>query len=73
MVGNSRSLYLFIRRAIRNRSNYRGMPLLSTSNKILFKFILSRSAPYAEELLGIISVDFEASGLLLIINSAFVK
>ena len=33
--GSSRSLYLFIRRGIWHCSNYRAMPLLSTTNKIL--------------------------------------
>jgi len=73
MSGSSRSLYTFIRRAIRHCSNYRGMPLLSTTNKILFNFPLSRSTPYAEEVLWIIIVDFEAEGHLLIIYSAFVN
>jgi len=48
------------------------MPDLSNLNKILFNFHLSRSKPYAEELLRIISVDFEATDHLLIIYSAFV-
>ena len=52
MSGSSRSLCLFIRRAIRHCSNYRGMPFLSTTNKILFNFLLSRSTSYAEEIFG---------------------
>jgi len=73
MGGSSRSLYTFIRRLIRHYSNYRGMPLLSTSNKILLNFLLSRSMPYTEKLLWIIIVDFEAEGHILIIYSAFVN
>jgi hypothetical protein len=52
MGGSSRSLYLSIRRVIRHCSNYRGMPLLSNINKILFKFLLSRTTPCAEEIIG---------------------
>jgi hypothetical protein len=52
MSGSSRSLYLFIRRVIRHPSNYRSVPHLSTTNKILFKLLLSRSTPYAEEIIG---------------------
>jgi hypothetical protein len=49
------------------------MPLLLITNKILFKILLSTSTPYAEELLGIVSFDFEATGQLLVIYPAFVK
>ena len=45
MGGRSRSMYLFIRKVMRHCSNYRGMPLLSTTNKILINFLLSRSTP----------------------------
>jgi len=45
---------------------------LSTTKK-LFNFLLSRSTPYAEEILGVVSVDFEATGQPLITYSLFVK
>jgi hypothetical protein len=54
-------------------SNYRGISLLSTTYKILSNILLSRLTPYAEEIIGIISVDFDVTGQLLIIYSAFVK
>jgi len=54
-------------------SNYRGISLLSTAYNILSNVRLSRITPYATKLLGIISVDFDATGQLLIIYSAFVK
>ena len=54
-------------------SNYRGTSVLSTTYKILSNILLSRLTPYARILLGIISVDFDATGQLLIIYSAFVK
>jgi len=41
--------------------------------KILSNFLLSRLIPYAEEIIGLINMDFEATGQLLIIYSAFVK
>ena len=47
------------------------MPLLSTSNKILFNFFLYRSTSYADELLGIISVDFEETCQFQAICSTF--
>jgi len=42
-------------------SNYRGLSLLSTKYKILSNILLSRLAPYAEEIIGIINVDFDAT------------
>ena len=41
--------------------------------KILSNILLSRLTPYAEENMGNISVDFDATGQLLIIYSAFTK
>jgi hypothetical protein len=41
--------------------------------KILSNILLSRLTPYAEENMGNISVDFDATGQLLIIHSAFIK
>ena len=42
-------------------SNYRGISLLPTTYKILYNIMLSRLTPYAEEILGTISVDFDAA------------
>jgi hypothetical protein len=54
-------------------SNCRGISLSSTIYKILSTILLSWFTPYEEEIIGIISVDFEATDQLLIIHSAFVK
>jgi hypothetical protein len=54
-------------------SNYRGISLFPTTYKILSNILLSRFAPYAEEIIGIINVDFYETGQLLIVYSAFVK
>ena len=54
-------------------SNYRGIPLLPTTYKIASNILLSMLTPYAEEIWGIINVDFGATGQLLTIHSAFVK
>ena len=51
MIGNSRSLPIY-KKVISNCSNYRGITLLSTTNNILFNFLLSISTPYAEEIIG---------------------
>jgi len=53
--------------------NYRGISFLPTTYKILSNILLSRLTPYEEEIVGIISVDFDATGQLLIIYSASVK
>jgi len=45
----------------------------STTYNILSNILLPSLTPYAEEIVGIISVDFEVPGQLLIIYSAFVK
>jgi len=50
-----------------------GISLLPTMYKNLSNILLSRLTPYAEENMGIISVDFDATGQLLIIYSAFIK
>ena len=52
-------------------NNYRGISHLPTTYRILSNILLSRLIPYA--LLGIISVDSEATGRLLIIYSTFGK
>jgi len=54
-------------------SNYIGISHLSTTYKILSSILLSRLTPYAEEITGGISVDFDAIGQLLIIHSAYIK
>jgi len=54
-------------------NSYRGISLLPTMYKILSSILLSWLIPYAEEIMGIINVDFDATGQLLIIHSAFVK
>jgi len=54
-------------------SNYRGISLLPTMYKILSNILLSRLTPYAEEIIGIINVDFDTTGQLMIIYSAFIK
>jgi hypothetical protein len=40
---------------------------------ILAYILLSRLTPYAEEIIGVIGVDFDATGQLLTTYSAFVK
>jgi len=54
-------------------SNYRGISLLPTTYKILSNILLSRLTQYTEEIIGIINMDFDATGQLMIIYSAFVK
>jgi len=54
-------------------SNYRCMLLLPSTYKSLSSILLSRLTPYAEEIIGNINVDFNATGQLLIIYSVFVK
>ena len=53
-------------------SNYRGTSVLSTTCKLLSSILPSRLTPYAEKLLGIMSVNFNTSRLL-ILYCAFVK
>jgi len=57
----------------RDCSNYRGISLLLTTYKILSSILLSMLTPHAEEYLRIITIDFDTTGPLLIIYSAFVK
>jgi hypothetical protein len=47
-------------------SNYRGISLLSTSYKFLSKILLARLNPYADEIMGITSVDFGVTDQRLI-------
>ena len=50
-------------------SNYRGIPLLLTSNKILANIILGRLNPYLDEIIGTINVVLDVTDLLLTIFS----
>jgi hypothetical protein len=54
-------------------SNYRGISLLPATYKLLSNILLSRLTQYAEKIIGIINVDFDATGQLLILYSASVK
>ena len=54
-------------------NNYRGISLLQTTYKILSNILLSRLIPHAQEIIGIINVDFDATGRLLIIYPTFDK
>ena len=59
-------MHVLVRRVIK-----RSISLLSTIYKILFNILLSKLMVYAE--VGDNSVDFNVTGQLLIIYSAFVK
>jgi hypothetical protein len=59
-------LYLYL-------TNYRGISYLPTTYKILSNILLSMLTPYAEDMFGIISVDFNTTGQLLIVYAAFVR
>jgi len=65
-------LYLFIRRVIKRIVVIIDTSLLLTTYKILSNILLSRLTPYAEEIIQIINVDFDVTGQLLIIYSAFI-
>ena len=54
-------------------SNYSGISLLQTTYKILSNILLSRVTPYAEEIIGKPKCGFDATGQLLIIETAFIK
>jgi len=47
-------------------NNYRAISHLSITYKFFFNILLSRLTPYARNLQGIISVDFDAVGRILI-------
>jgi hypothetical protein len=53
-------------------SNYRGITLLARTYKILSNILLSRLTPYAEEIIGYYQCNFDGTGQLLIIYSAFI-
>ena len=42
-----------------DRSNYRGISLLSTTYKILSNILLSRLTPYAKEIIGYHQCEFQ--------------
>ena len=46
-------------------SNYRGTSLLSTMYRSLFNVLLSRLIPYAQAIIGVISIDFDLTGQIL--------
>ena len=46
---------------------------MPTAYKILSNILLSRLTQYARKLQGIISVDFDATGQILVIYSVFVR
>ena len=54
-------------------SNYSGIPRLSTIYKIVSNILRSRLCHIQRKLLCISAVDFDATGQLLIIYSAFIK
>jgi len=49
------------------------MSLLQTTHNILSNILLLRLTPYAEKLLAIMSVNFNATSQLLILDCAFIK
>jgi hypothetical protein len=53
--------------------NYRGILLSQITYKILSSMLLSMLTPYAEDIIGIINVDFDATIQLLILYFVFVK
>jgi len=52
---------------------YKGISLLPTKYKILSNILLSKLTPYADKIIGNITVDFEATGQLLILYPPFIK
>ena len=68
------SFYLFIKQGDETDcSNYGGMSLLSTTYKFYPTSCCQGYLLMQKKLLGIINVDFDETGRLLIIYSAFVK
>jgi len=67
------SLYLSIRRALNKLYIITVSYHVCQLYKILSNILLSRITAYAEETIGIINVDFDARGQLLIIYFVFVK
>jgi hypothetical protein len=54
-------------------SNYRGIPLLSTSYKILSNILLSRLSPYVDEIIGEHQCGFRRNRSTMIKFFAFVR
>jgi len=65
--GRNRSLYLSLRKVIKQVVVNIGAP----TYKILSNILLSRLIPYAGEITGDINVEFDETGQILIIYSAF--
>jgi hypothetical protein len=68
-IWKKEELYPFIREVMKDTVVVRGLPILSNIYKILSNVL----TPYAKEIIGIFSVDFNVTGQLLIIYSALVK
>jgi hypothetical protein len=72
--GRSRLFYLSIRELIKQTVVIIGAYHFFQLRTSVSNTLLTRLTPYAEEnILGIINVDFDATGKLLIIYSAFIK
>jgi len=56
-----------------DHTNYTGISMLSTTYKIVSNILVWRLTPHVDELMGVISVDFDVVGQLLIRYSAFVR
>jgi len=54
-------------------SNYRGISHLPATLKILSNVLVSSLTPCSEEIIGVINVDCDTTGQLLVIYSAFVE
>jgi len=54
-------------------SNYRGILISHNTYKTLYRMLMSMLTPYAEDIIGIINVDFEATVQLLLLYFVFVK
>ena len=70
--GRIRWLYLFVSRAIKHCSDYRGISLLSAVYKIVSKILLSRLTPSADEINEDQQGGFQCTDKLHIIYSAFI-
>jgi len=66
-------VYLLVRRVIKQTTIIIEAYHVSTTYKSLSNILLSRVTPYAEKILGIISVDFDVTGELLTIYSMSIK
>jgi len=71
--GRSRFFYQFIRRVLKETSNYRGITLLSRTYKFYTISCSLGEFQTQTKLLRVTSMDFDATGQLLILYSAFVN